>query len=386
MRIVDTHLHLIYLDRFSYPWLEGTPLKRSWTLEEYLAEAEKLGIETSLHMEVDVAEKDMEAETDFALSISPRVSGAIAAARPERFDFPLHLERLAAKKGVKGIRRLLQSEPDELSASDLFASNLRRLTAHDLGFDLCIRADQLPLARALAAKCPDVQFILDHCGNPQIAKGDLGPWRQHIRELAELPNVAAKVSGIIPHAPKGWTVDDLRPAVEHIIESFGWDRVVWGSDHPVYTLNGTLTQWVEATREIVAGASAGEQSKLFYRNAERIYRLKPTKHVRYGSVMGLHPAGIDEYIRYHAAVWPKVLEQITRSNISNYSIYFREPENLLFAYFEYTGTDYEADMALMQEDEATREWWKVMTPLQNALPTRAEGEWWAGMREVFHLD
>ena len=319
-------------------------------------------------------------------SLSPRISGAIAAARPEHIDFPIHLERLARKKGVKGIRRILHTQPDELSQGDLFASNLRRLTAHDLTFDLGILARQLPLGRALAAKCPDVQFILNHCGNPEIAKGGLDPWRQHIKELAELPNVAAKISGIIPHAPKGWTVDDLRPYVEHVIESFGWDRVVWGSDHPVYTLNGTLAQWVDATKEIVAGASADEQAKLFYRNAERIYRLQPTRHVRYGAVMGLRPEGVEEYIRYHAAVWPKVLEQIKRSNISNYSIYFREPENLLFSYFEYTGTDYEADSALMLADEATKEWWKVMTPLQSALPTRAEGEWWASMREVFHLD
>jgi predicted TIM-barrel fold metal-dependent hydrolase len=88
-----------------------------------------------------------------------------------------------------------------------------------------------------------------------------------------LPNVAGKISGIVNHAPPGYTPEDLRPVVEHMLESFGWDRVVFGSDRPVVTLNGTLTQWVEALQTIVSGASLDEQAQLFHRNAGRIYRI-----------------------------------------------------------------------------------------------------------------
>ncbi len=94
-----------------------------------------------------------------------------------------------------------------------------------------------------------------------------------IAALAARPNVAAKISGIVAYAKPDWTLDDLRPFVEHIIACFGWDRVVWGSDHPVCTLTANLERWVAATRELVAGASQDEQSKLFHRNAERIYQL-----------------------------------------------------------------------------------------------------------------
>jgi predicted TIM-barrel fold metal-dependent hydrolase len=272
MRIVDTHLHLIYLDKFSYPWLGSVPpLHRQWDVETYFAEAAGLGIEAALHMEVDVLERQAEDETRFVLGIEPRVIGAIAQARPEHIDFPKHIERLAAMDGVRGIRRLLQSDPDELSEDEFFRENVRRLAGHGLTFDLCVQSKQLPVARALAAACPDVQFVLDHCGNPLIAGGDIADWHRDLAALAELPNVAGKVSGIVNHAPKGWTAETLRPAVEHVIESFGWDRVVWGSDRPVLTLNGTLTQWVEATKAIVAGASVDEQEKLFSWNAERIY-------------------------------------------------------------------------------------------------------------------
>ena len=274
MRIVDTHLHLIYLDKFSYPWLASVPpLNRQWDAPAYFAEAEKLGIEAALHMEVDVLYRQAEDETRFVLGVDPRVVGAICNARPEDLDFPKHIERIAADSRVKGIRRLLQSDPDHLSAGEVFRGNLRRLAPLKLTFDLCVQSRQLGVARDLAAACPDVQFVLDHCGNPLISSGDISLWRKDLAALAELPNVAGKISGIVNHAPPGYTPQDLRPAVEHMIESFGWDRVVWGSDRPVLTLNGTLTQWVEATKAIVAGASAEEQSKLFHRNAERIYRV-----------------------------------------------------------------------------------------------------------------
>ncbi|HWA17379.1 MAG TPA: amidohydrolase family protein [Devosia sp.] len=274
MRIIDTHLHLIYLDKFSYPWLEGVPaLNRQWDVESYFAEAAPLGIDSALHMEVDVLERQAVDETAFVLdNLHPRIEGAIAQAHPEHFDFPKHLDQLLALGRVRGIRRLLQSDPDELSESDFFRANVRRLAPLRLTFDLCVQSRQLPVARALAAACPDVQFVLDHCGNPLIDSGDIAQWRIDLASLAELPNVAGKISGIVNHAPPDWTPETLRPAIEHMIRCFGWDRVVWGSDRPVCVPNSGLTRWVEATRAIVAGASQSEQESLFFRNAERIYR------------------------------------------------------------------------------------------------------------------
>lgn len=278
MRIVDTHLHLIYLDRFSYPWLDGEPaIRKQFTAEAYFAEAERLGIEAALHMEVDVAENQIEAESRFITGVHPRVVGAIAASRPESPDFAAQLDRIAAIPGVRGMRRILHTLPDELSQTALFRENIRRLSRHRLTFDICVRADQLPIGMALARACPDVQFILDHCGVPKVADKELDPWRGYIGDMARLPNVAAKVSGIVAYAGPNWTVDDLRPFAEHVIESFGWDRVVWGSDHPVCTLTANLTRWVEATTQIISGASEDEKARLLHRNAERIYRIEGGK-------------------------------------------------------------------------------------------------------------
>lgn len=107
---------------------------------------------------------------------------------------------------------------------------------------------------------------------------------------------------------------------------------------------------------------------------------------RMGLVIGVRPEKIAAYKRLHAAVWPEVLEQIRRSNIRNYTIFLREPENLLFGYWEYHGTDFAADMARMAQDPKTREWWTHTDPCQSPLATRAAGEQWSMMEEVFHTD
>jgi predicted TIM-barrel fold metal-dependent hydrolase len=272
--ITDTHLHLVYLDRFSYPWLGGAPaLNRDFTLETYRPQAEAAGITRSIHMEVDVAEADQMRETDFVTALGGSVVAAISSCRPESQDFPAQLEKLAANPKVKGLRRILHTSPDALSQAPLFTDNLKRLAAHRLSFDLCVLARQLPLALRIARACPDVQFILDHCGVPAVKERALDPWRADIQALAVEPNVVCKVSGVVAYADPNWTADDLRPFVEHVIESFGWDRVVWGSDWPVCTLTADLGRWVAATRTIIAGESEGNQAKLLNGNAGRIYRL-----------------------------------------------------------------------------------------------------------------
>jgi len=275
MKIIDTHLHLVDQHRFSYPWLGNAPaLNRNWSAENYFAEASRLGIEQALHMEVDVADEHMLAETEAMLQATPRIAGAIAAARPEQAGFAQHLERLAVLSGVKGVRRILHTVPDELSRSSLFAENVRRLPESGFTFDLCLRADQLtPIGTELVDKAPEVQFILDHCGVPDIAGGAFEIWRDGITSIAQRPNVVVKLSGIVAYCAPDWTVQTLRPYFDHIVQSFGFDRMVWGSDHPVCTTTATLTRWVVATNALLTDAGETERSAVLHRNAQRIYRL-----------------------------------------------------------------------------------------------------------------
>lgn len=106
--------------------------------------------------------------------------------------------------------------------------------------------------------------------------------------------------------------------------------------------------------------------------------------VRHGQIIGVKKERLEEYKKYHAEVWPEIASKIKECNIQNYSIYYKD--GLLFAYFEYVGNNFNADMEKMAADPKTREWWDIMKPMQDPLSTRSEGEWWAEMEEVFHLD
>src|SRR5690606_23473560 len=159
MRIIDTHLHLVYPDRFSYPWLAGVPaLDRAWPADDYWAEASTLGIEAALHMEVDVAPAEMLEETRFMLDVHPGVAGAIAGCRPEDLHFVPYLEALSALGRVRGVRRLLQFQPPELSQSAFFLDNIRRLPRYGFCFEICVKSHELEVARSLISACADVQF------------------------------------------------------------------------------------------------------------------------------------------------------------------------------------------------------------------------------------
>lgn len=277
--IVDTHLHVIDKSALDYPWLSAVePLDRDWLYETYEREAKRAGISDTLHMEVDVAPDHIERESDYVKGLAARpeslIRGGIASCRPEDADFPAYLERQLSNDFVKGFRRVLHVVPDDVSELPLFRENIKRLGGTRFTFDLCVLPRQLDKAVALADLAPDVTFILDHCGVPDIAADARQPWQDKITEIAERPNVIAKISGIVAYAdPESWIADTLRPWAEHTISAFGWDRVVWGSDWPVCTLGGGLLAWVSATHALLEGSSTSEKDKLLSANARRIWGL-----------------------------------------------------------------------------------------------------------------
>ena len=278
MKIIDTHQHLWDLDLFRYSWCEGVPeLNRSFRLDDFLEATRGLEIAKTIFVEPDVDESFALEETRWILGLAEEnnvIEGVVAGGRPENRDFRLYLDRVAGHPKLKGIRRVLHVQPDELSESPLFVDNIRSLADYGLSFDICMLSRQLPKAIDLIQKCPQVSFILDHCGNPSIRQGETEPWRTHINTIASFPNVACKVSGIVVNAdPHSWTAEDLRPYVDHVIESFGWERVMFGSDWPVCTLAARYKQWVEALSELTADAGEANRGKLFRENAERVYRL-----------------------------------------------------------------------------------------------------------------
>jgi len=279
MQIVDAHQHLWDLDLFRYSWLNSLPaLDRSFRMSDYLAAAEGLSVVRSVHLEADVDELYMLRETQHLLALADQpdnpLAGIVACGRPEREDFKSYLDQIAGHPKLKGIRRVLHTQPDDVSQGVTFIKHVATLASYGLSFDICVLARQIPIAIKLISKCPDVAFILDHCGVPQVKENNFDPWRGYIREIAKFPNVSCKISGLVAYAdPQRWTAEDLRPFVEHVIASFGWDRVLFGSDWPVCTLSASFRQWVEALQKITKGAGESNQKKLFSENAVRVYRL-----------------------------------------------------------------------------------------------------------------
>ncbi len=277
--LIDTHLHLINREKLRYPWLANVEqLNRDWPYTDYASIARRIGIIGALHMEVDVADEDRDAETDMVRSLMDQpdslIRGAIASCRPESDGFAAWLDDQRSRSEILGLRRILHVMPDELSTSSIFRDNVKRLSGTGLTFDLCVLARQLPLAMELVDHCPEVQFVLDHCGVPDVKSAQLSPWKEYMADIASRDNVVGKVSGVMAYGDlDSWVLDDLRPFVEHTIDVFGWNRVVWGSDSPVCTQGGRIETWVAATHALIEGCSPDEKAALLRNNAMRIWNL-----------------------------------------------------------------------------------------------------------------
>ena len=278
--IVDTHLHVWDPGKLRYPWLDDIPfLNKPFLLEEYarLCEPVQVGKMVFIQAECDFTQYREEAEWVTSLTkADSRLKGIVpwaplekgAAVGPE-------LEALASNSLIKGIRRIIQFEPDmNFCLQPDFVKGVQLLPTYDLHFEICIAHIHLENTIKLVRQCPDVRFILDHIGKPDIKDHILDPWREHIRQLSECPNVHCKISGLVTEADhERWTKEDLKPYIDHIVECFGFDRVMYGGDWPVASQASEYPGWVEALEWAVGGCSAEELRKLFRDNAVSFYRL-----------------------------------------------------------------------------------------------------------------
>lgn len=279
--IVDAHVHLWNPEQFRMPWLADIPrLNLPYGLKDYHEQILDLPITAMVYVEVGVEPQDALREARHVVDLAreePRLQAVVAAAPVERgAAVREHLESLVAISPlIKGVRRNLQdeAEPDFCLWPD-FVAGVRLLAEFKLSFDLCIKHWQLPYVIELVRRCPDTSFILDHLGKPDIKQQLLDPWQANLRKLAELPNIACKISGLVTEADhEGWQPADLEPFINVVLEAFGEDRVMFGSDWPVALLASTYLRWYETLGALIAGLPVSARGKLWADNARRFYRM-----------------------------------------------------------------------------------------------------------------
>jgi L-fuconolactonase len=293
--IVDCHQHLWDLERFKLPWLPASgPLARSFVMRDYLAAIEGTGIRHAVYMEVDVDPAQQQAEVDYLTEIcrsgkAPTI-GAVVSGRPAAENFARYAEQFRANEHVKGVRQVLHGgTPAGYCLEPEFVRGMNVLGELGRSFDLCLRPGELGDGAKLADKCPETRFIVDHCGNAdpkaffkagdsrlagKAAEHDADAWKRSIDKLATKKNVICKISGVVARVPSEWSAADLAPPVNHCLDAFGPERVVFGSDWPVCLLGAPLAMWVAALREIIADRPLEAQRALLAGNAVKFYGLQ----------------------------------------------------------------------------------------------------------------
>src|SRR4051812_1984103 len=260
--IIDSHVHLYEVEALSYGWLAGVPkINRTHGLADFDSARGDVAVEGLIFAEVAVdpgLHLQEAALIQTMADADPRLIGIVAHAPLERGPaIEADLIALKANRAVCGIRRLIETERDpSFVLAPPFLEALKLLPKHGLTFDICVKHWAMVFALELVRRCPEVRFVLDHIGKPGIKHGLKEPWWRQIRELAAYPNVVVKVSGVISEADHGhWRPEDVKPYVAHVIDCFGFDRLMYGSDWTVSELTHRYPAWVEILDDVVAGAS-----------------------------------------------------------------------------------------------------------------------------------
>ena len=286
--LVDTHQHFWDLKRFRLPWLDGAgaELNRDHLMADYLKAAEGLNVRRAVYMEVAVAPEQRVAEADYVVDLCRRggtpTVAAVIGGSPASDDFAAYITRFKDSPHVKGVR---ESFRRGASTDVKFLKGIRLLGEMGMGFDLLLGADLMDEAAVVARACPDTRFILDHCGNANArdfraenndadAKQRRRRWEDGVAALADRPNVVCKISGVIEAAaPDKVTAADVAPIIDHCLDRFGPDRVIFASNWPVCNRGGSFAQWIHLLREVVKRRTETERHKLLHDNAIRIYHL-----------------------------------------------------------------------------------------------------------------
>jgi L-fuconolactonase len=275
MMLVDAHQHFWQLaDRNgAWPPPELAAIYRDFLPGDLAPLLEAHGVART----VLVQSMPNEDDTRFMLGLAERhrfIGGVVGWVDMKAPDAPARIAALAQDPMLKGLRPMLQDLEDDRWIDDpALAPAVEAMLRHGLSFDALVLPRHLPALLAFAERHPELPIVIDHGAKPLIAQGVMAPWREDIARLAALPQVHCKLSGLVTEAGADWDVDRLRPYVDHLVASFGPQRLIWGSDWPVLNLASDYAGWIAASKVLLDGLDEADRAAVFGLNARRFYRL-----------------------------------------------------------------------------------------------------------------
>lgn len=276
--MIDSHVHLWDVEVMDYPWLQDVPaINRSFSIEDYQTETADFTIKKMVFVQCECLPDQSIKEIKFVEEQAfkdPRIKGIVAYAALEKgLEIIPTLELYQQNQLVKGVRRMYDDTP-ELCTDPNFLAAVRLLPEYGLTMDLSIKPASAAQTLSMIKSCAETQFILDHLGKPDIKQDVYGQFKQDMDAFAALPNVTAKISGLITEADWDlWSEEEIQKYITYAIGSFGPGRVMYGGDWPVVLLAGTYNQWLQALFRCVEKYSDDDLHNLFYDTANRLYRI-----------------------------------------------------------------------------------------------------------------
>lgn len=270
---IDAHQHFWQIARADYGWLTPAlgPIHRDFGPADLAPLLARHGISSTILVQA----APTEAETRFLLGIAaktPFIAGVVGWTDFEAPDIARKIAALAADPLLVALRPMVQDIADEswLARPEL-APAFEAMIAHGLVFDALLKPEHIPAALSLLSRHPDLAVAIDHAAKPDLVAGNLADWREGIDALAAHPQALCKLSGLVTEAARDWTIETLRPVAEHLLSTFGPDRLIFGSDWPVVTLRADYARWFETATALLSGCSESEREAIFGGNAARLY-------------------------------------------------------------------------------------------------------------------
>jgi L-fuconolactonase len=275
--IIDSHQHFWQVGRFEYPWMtpEVDVLCQDFLPETLAPILRSNGVAQTVLVQ---ASNSID-ETRWLLQLADRnpfIGGVVGWVDLLSDEGGEQLHEFAAHRKFKGVRHLVESEPaDDWLAHARVIHGLRELAACGLSYDLLVHTRHLKYAKTAVNECPDLRFVIDHAAKPPIARTEIDEWGRELKSIASAPNVWCKLSGLVTEASwTNWRVEDFIPYVDKVLEYFGPQRMMFGSDWPVCLLAASYEQVVELFQTLLADLSEHDRELIFSKNASQFYRIE----------------------------------------------------------------------------------------------------------------